>query len=168
MTSEKRPVPRFRRTRLEWNLEFLTLVALIGGFVIVFLNWSSLPERIPIHFGFDGRPDRWVDSKLWILLLPCFNLAIYILFLFIGRRPYLFNYAWKVNEKNAPRQYRLAIAFTTVLKTELIVSFTYALWRSIQVARGQAEGLGAFFLPIFLILIAATVVIYLRLALRAR
>ena len=119
MTDIKRPVLRFNRTRLEWNLEILTLIAVAAGFIIVFVSWSTLPERIPVHFGFDGLPNGWHEGKGWILFLPVVDLAFYLMFLIVGRKPHLFNFAWEVNEKNAPRQYRLAVAFITVLKTEL-------------------------------------------------
>lgn len=35
------------------------LLALIGW--LLYSNWGALPERWPVHFGIDGRPDRWVE-----------------------------------------------------------------------------------------------------------
>ena len=55
----------------------------IAGMLIVVLFAASiavypeLPARIPQHFGFDGRPDRWVERSLvaW-LLLPIIALMV--------------------------------------------------------------------------------------------
>jgi uncharacterized membrane protein len=45
--------------------------AVIGAAaVFLYLNWDRLPARVPIHFGADGVPNRWVAPKgLYGLLL---------------------------------------------------------------------------------------------------
>ena len=41
-------------------LNVLLLVALVGGSVAVY---PELPDRIPVHFGSGGAPDRWADTS---------------------------------------------------------------------------------------------------------
>ncbi len=32
---------------------------LLAAAVYLYLNWASIPMRFPVHWGFDGQPDRW-------------------------------------------------------------------------------------------------------------
>ncbi|MEL6614905.1 MAG: DUF1648 domain-containing protein [Bacteroidota bacterium] len=48
---------------LMWTLALATLAWAVWAY-------AALPERIPLHFGIDGTPDRWGDRSLagWLLL----------------------------------------------------------------------------------------------------
>jgi uncharacterized membrane protein len=30
----------------------------------LYLNWDRIPARFPVHFGFDGTPDRWAERTI--------------------------------------------------------------------------------------------------------
>ncbi len=69
------------------------LLALIVGSGIV---WPALPERIPIHFGFDGKADGWTDRSLLVwFLLPMLAVLVTVVIDWAGRliqrRPDLIN-----------------------------------------------------------------------------
>jgi len=49
-----------------------------AGFALVWVNYSRLPERVPIHFGLDGKPDGW-GVRSWIWLLPVVGLLAWAL-----------------------------------------------------------------------------------------
>lgn len=55
----------------------LDVVGLAALFVASSLAFPTLPERIPTHFGFDGRPDAWTPTTLasWFAL-PAVALAM--------------------------------------------------------------------------------------------
>lgn len=36
------------------------------------VNYGRLPERVPVHFGFDGQPDGWMNRNTW----PAFSLVL--------------------------------------------------------------------------------------------
>lgn len=64
---------------LLWGLALGLLVASVWA-------WPHLPDRIPLHFGADGLPDRWGDRSLWgWFLLPLIGLAMGALMDGIGR-----------------------------------------------------------------------------------
>lgn len=69
-------------TRWLHLLNGLLLSALVGGSLFVY---QELPERVPLHFGADGTPDRWADSTLlsW-MTLPMIGLATAALMIGIG------------------------------------------------------------------------------------
>jgi len=63
----------------------------------VLSRYSSLPDRIPVHFGISGAPDRWGSkSELFILVALVWGLTV-LLYVFIlsvprlGRKPRLLN-----------------------------------------------------------------------------
>jgi uncharacterized membrane protein len=53
------------RKNLTW---ILILLPVLGMSLINVLNWADLPERIPIHWNFQGQPDSWGGKgTLWLL-----------------------------------------------------------------------------------------------------
>jgi len=58
-------------------LNLALLAALLGGSA---LAYPRLPERIPLHFGLDGTPDRWAETSLasWFML-PLVALTVNVL-----------------------------------------------------------------------------------------
>jgi uncharacterized membrane protein len=48
--------------------------------------WPTLPEIIPTHFGFDGKPDDWSHKTMYAFLIPGLNIGIYLMMTFI---PYI-------------------------------------------------------------------------------
>jgi uncharacterized membrane protein len=40
------------------------LAALAAAALYLYLNWSRIPERFPVHWGIDGSPDRW-SGRTW-------------------------------------------------------------------------------------------------------
>ena len=45
-------------------LEALLVVLAITPFVILVYYYPSIPERVPVHWGFNGMPDRWARKTL--------------------------------------------------------------------------------------------------------
>lgn len=46
---------------------------LLGGVALLLaLAWSSIPERFPIHWGADGRPDGWSNRRPAEVFLPLY------------------------------------------------------------------------------------------------
>lgn len=70
-------------TRLLGIVNGVLLLALV---LFSVLAWPSLPERIPLHLGWDGRPDRWGPKSFvgWFGL-PLLAVALSLLFAWLGR-----------------------------------------------------------------------------------
>ncbi len=61
----------------------INLAGIIWGFAYGLLLYLPLPERVPVHFGIDGTPDRYgtkLEAGFGILLLPVLLLGLYTLF----------------------------------------------------------------------------------------
>ena len=60
--------------------------AMIGAmFVFAAVLWPSAPDRIPVHWGLSGEPDRYGGKVEGLLLLPLLTLGVYLLMLFVPR-----------------------------------------------------------------------------------
>jgi uncharacterized membrane protein len=127
----------------------LVLAGVVGS------AWPDLPASVPSHFGPDGLPDAF-GPRGTILILPAAGLGLYLLLTVISRFPHTFNFPWPVTPENAERQYRIARAALCALKGQTLWLFVYISWRTVSVARGEAGGLGIWFLPVFLALMAIT------------
>ncbi len=53
---------------LKWNLLYLIVIA--ATLVISYLGYGLMPERIPMHAGFDGTINGWADRTPWVILIP--------------------------------------------------------------------------------------------------
>ncbi|MGI6549397.1 MAG: DUF1648 domain-containing protein [Syntrophomonadales bacterium] len=143
----------------------LACTALMVGLVIYY--WPELPARIPTHFGASGTPDGW-GSKHSLLYLAGVGALLYVVMFVLSRYPHLYNYLTTITESNAETQYRMAMDLMIVLGNVIIWMFTYMTWQTIQTALGQSEGMGAWFLPVFLFLSSGPIVVYLIASLKAK
>jgi uncharacterized membrane protein len=73
-----RPRPVSNSDRLAHILNALTIIIL---FAYALITYSSLPEKIPIHFNTHGTPDSWADKSwgVW-LTMPLIALGLTCLF----------------------------------------------------------------------------------------
>jgi uncharacterized membrane protein len=71
------------RTNLRAELPHLAVIAAM--FLLAAATWSSAPDRIPVHWDFAGRVDRYGGKFEGLLLMPLLTLGIYLLFLVAPR-----------------------------------------------------------------------------------
>lgn len=157
--NNKRPVLKLPLTGWEKGLEVLSVLGVLFVFLLVYQSWGILPDRIPTHFGFTGQPDAW-GNKGNLFFLPIMVVAMYLFLTIVSRFPHTFNYPGKITEENAATQYLMARHLMAVLKLETIWLFAYIQWVTIEVALGKATGLSNLFLPIFIVVMVGTIVVY--------
>ena len=153
-------------SKLEMALEAASVLGIAAGFAMLVLYWTDLPDAIPRHFNASGRPDAWTDSKGTLLILPLVALALYAGLTVCVR--VLCRISPQAKAIQDPvRSYRMARSAIAWLKVEIVWVFAYIEWQTIQVSLGNAEGLGAAFMPVFLIVVLGTVGIFTYKATRA-
>ncbi|MBM3426670.1 MAG: DUF1648 domain-containing protein [Bacteroidetes bacterium] len=130
-------------------LSWLTLLVLWG---YTFSHYSSLPETIPTHFNAAGEADGF-GSKASLIALPIIATVLFIGLTVLNRYPHVFNYPTAITQDNALRLYTLATRMLSYLKLVLVLVFGGIELMTIQHASGKGAGLGAWFLPLTLILI---------------
>jgi uncharacterized membrane protein len=135
--------------------------------ILVTFYFPSLPERMPSHFGVSGKPDAWAGKAI-ILLILILSIVISSVMLVVSFFPRTYNYVVRITPGNAERQYSLGRTLLLFLAFEISLFLSYATWKTIQVAIGQAAGLGVWALPVFLAAIFVPLITYFRLSYKAR
>lgn len=144
LATSSRPRLDLPATPADRLLDGLALATLIALLVLPFAYYGGLPDRIPIHFGLDGQPDKWGGKKT-LLLLPAVGLVISVLLTLVNRHPHKFNYLVEITPENAERQYRNAMLMIRVLRLLILLLFLYITWAGVQTALSRAPGLGGAF-----------------------
>lgn len=121
------------------------LIALGIHGVTIAMYYPGLPDRIPIHFGIDGKPDGWGDKWMLLLLLGV-TVGMFALMKFIttiGADKY--NYPVTITPQNKEKQYRLSRQLIFMMNAGMMVLFLLITWGIIQTAKGHWNGLGNWF-----------------------
>ncbi len=71
--------------RINLKTELAQWILMAAMFLFAAISWPSAPDRIPVHWGFSGEPDRYGDKFEGLLLLPLLALGIYLLLLYLPR-----------------------------------------------------------------------------------
>lgn len=71
------------------NLEFKKELPLIGivlaPFVYLAVIWNNLPEKVPVHWNYNGQIDRWGEKYTLIIIVFLFTIFLYVLMLIIPK-----------------------------------------------------------------------------------
>ena len=59
--------------------EMIILIMLTIPFIAAFIFWDKLPNRMAIHFNFNGEADGFGNKPLGLLMLPAINVVIWSL-----------------------------------------------------------------------------------------
>jgi uncharacterized membrane protein len=129
-------------------------IAVVAMWVIAARAYPALPDRIPKHFDWKGRPDGW-GGKGMIWLMPALGVFMY------------FSVGAAMLPAVARETTPAFLAVMAWLRAEMLVMFWFIESRMIAVARGRARGLGITFLPITLVVILSTSLILTRVAPKA-
>jgi hypothetical protein len=117
---------------LRLPIEIVAACLAVAPALLLLRAWSSLPEEIPVHFGFSGRPDNW-GSRFQAWIIPCVALVIYGAFSYAGG-----TWGWLLG-----RRPDLPHGIEPLLLIRMFVDLlmTYITWGTIRVAHKEAEGL---------------------------
>jgi len=155
-----RPGFELAKDNIDHILEIIAVFGLVVLTILPIIYFNKLPERIPIHFGFNGEPDGF-GSKIFILVIPFVGILLFTMMLWINKYPHTFNYLPKITNENAHQQYRLATKLIRVLNALITCMFAYITHTIIQTALGNKNGFSSSFIVIFVILIFAIIGFYI-------
>lgn len=164
---KSRPKIKINRKAIDWAIELIAISFLIILIGLPLVNYNNLPETIPIHFSGSGQPDGFGSrSTLW--LLPLSGIFLYLLMTIIEGFPQIYNYLVEITPGNAFTQYKMATRLIRILKTMILIIFSYISFKTIKTATGTAAGLGKAFIPIFLLITLGVIIIYITRSLNNR
>jgi len=153
-----------RKTLEVVGIGLLGLLAWISYWAIYGPN--PLPQRIPTHFTADGQPNAWgPPSSLW--LLPIVAAGVYLLISVVSLFPASFNFPVRATPVNRARLEALTLQMMSWIKVELVCLFLFIQWSIIQSVRGGRAALPPVMVPLFLVVVFATVGVHLVAVFRA-
>lgn len=127
-------------------VEALCLALLLGTVVFLLVYWKNIPESVPNHFDAAGQIDGYAGKKT-LLLLPVFMTVLYLVLSLV--RTMRFRSLGKTVYVPAP-----SLLFP-MMKLAILAAFSY-----MTVCSALGRSLGAWYLPVFLILILGPMVVY--------
>ena len=156
---KNQPLIKIDWTPVDWILEGLTIIGLLTLLGAVIYYFPRLPETIPSHFNGSGQPDGY-ESKSFFWVLPAITVFLYILLTLINLIPHKFNYPVTITPQNAIKQYTMGTRLIRYIKMILVWMFFYINWAVIQSANHPGQGLGLWFMPVFLAVIFIPITVY--------
>lgn len=156
----KKPKIEIRLNQTDKTLEFVGWIAVLGIWFFTLLNYSNLPDIIPTHFNGAGQADGF-GTKSSIVALPFISTLLFIGLTFLNKYPHNLNYPTEITEENALHQYTNATRLMRVLKLVIVIIFGVIVYKTVQSANGNSDGLGAWFLPFVLAMIFAPILYFL-------
>lgn len=148
----RRPKLKLELTKFDKIHEILGWTLILAIWVLTIINYTNLPDTIPIHYTGAGQADGF-GGKATILTLPLIATVLFVGLTILNNFPHIFNYPTNITLNNALRQYTNATRLIRYLKLIIVVFFGLIAFKTIQNANGQADGLGIWFLPMTLGLI---------------
>lgn len=148
---------------------------LLAVLVLGYLHWITywalngpdrLPDRVPTHFDIAGHPNAWGSPEiLWIL--PVVGVGLYLLMTALAAIRFTrYNIPVRVTEANLPFIYQRTGEMIAWIKFEVVCLFVYIQGGIIRGARIGMFRLSPVIIPVFLVVIFATLGIYMALIIR--
>ena len=142
----KRPRIKLQLNQTDKILEIVGWISVVGIWALPLINYSILPEIIPIHFNGAGKANGF-GNKTHIFILPIISTLLFIGLTILNKHPHIFNYPSQITKENAVHQYTNATRMMRVLKLVIVLLFGLIVFKTIQNVNGHADGLGTWFLP---------------------
>ncbi|MFN8633576.1 MAG: DUF1648 domain-containing protein [Chloroflexota bacterium] len=70
---------------IRWQRELPQWLLILAMFAVAAATWSSMPDRIPVHWNITGQVDRYGGKAEGLLALPILALVIYLVLLLSPR-----------------------------------------------------------------------------------
>lgn len=157
---EDRPKIQIELNSQDKTIELLGWIAIMALWILTLINYSDLPETIPTHYNGAGEADDF-GGRSTILSLPIIGTVIFALLTALNKFPHVFNYPVSITNENALKQYRIAARLIRYLKLIIVIIFGLLVFKTIQISKGQIEGLGIWFLPLTMSLIFIPLIIFI-------
>ncbi len=166
MAIYKQPLLPMKKSFFEKAFDCIALLLFGVSIVYLITIWSSIPSEVPIHYNFAGEPDGW-GGKWTLSILPVIGLAMWIGLYFIEKYPHTHNYIG-LTEENKERLYKNSQLLVNVMRNEIMIFIAYMTVETVRIARGHEMVLGAWQMPLFLVILFGSIAYLFARGLRLR
>lgn len=135
MTHPNRPKIKLTLTAVDKLLEIIGWIVVFVMWAIVVVNYSKLPDIIPIHFNAEGVVDGYGSkSMIWILLLV--GSILYAGMTYLNKFPHVFSFTTTITPENALQQYTITTKMLRYVKLLIVLIICYLLFKTIYIPLG--------------------------------
>lgn len=120
-----------KKSKADIIMEFLCLLMLIGIALYLLICWHRIPDKIPMHYDWDGNIDRW-GGKMELLILPVMTWLMYLFLTVIEHFPKVWNTGVHVTEENQLRVYRTLKYLLKTMKIIVVFDFSFMTFFSLM------------------------------------
>lgn len=154
----ERPKIKIPKTKGEWIWDAIGFTFYSGSAFFLLVNYTLLPEEVPVHYNAFGEVDRW-GPKAELVVLPAVGAFIIIFLQLLEKFPQSHNYPERLNEANAKEFYLHSRKLMNQFKNISLIILALILVESIFIAQGWGNGFGAWFLPLVVLIGLTPIVI---------
>ncbi|MGB1308575.1 MAG: DUF1648 domain-containing protein [Oceanihabitans sp.] len=133
MFDYNRPKLKLKKSILDIIIEYFTLALLIFSILFSLYHYQNLPDKIPMHFNFEGKVDSY-SSKTSIWALHMFTILTVMGLFYLNRFPHVFNYLNEITIENAKKNYTVATRMIRYLNCCIALLFTIISYKIITIA----------------------------------
>lgn len=124
------------------------------------MNYSTLPDQVPIHFNFKGEADNY-SGKGSIIALPIISFLSSALLIYLTKFPHNYNYPIKITKENALREYTYSKQMILQLAVVIAGVFLFVTNMILSKANGFPNPLGQWSTAIIVLATLAPIFIYM-------
>ncbi len=146
---------KIKNTIFDKIVEIICLILAIGVPLYIIINWSNIPDPLPMHYDLAGNVDRWGD-KTELIILPIVTLIMYAFMSAIGYFPQVWNTGVSITEENRERVYRTLKYLVKTMKLIVVVDFSYMTINTLM-----CRDLPIWFTPVVLLIIFGNITFWL-------
>jgi uncharacterized membrane protein len=156
----KRPKINIVLTKADKIIEMVSWIALFALWIFTLINFTNVPDTIPIHFNFAGEADNF-GSKYNIIALPMVATTLFIGLTVLNKFPHAFNYPTPITTDNAIKLYTNATRLIRMLKLIIVIVFGLIAIQTISAVTEKTNSLGTWFLPLSMGMIFVPILYFL-------
>ena len=153
------PKIKSRLTTINKVIEIAAWAILLAIWIVTLLNYSSLPNKIPIHFNPEGVADGF-SGKVSILIWPALATVLCIGLTLLARLPHIFKYPIEITQENAATLYARTSKTAGYISLTIVMAIGLAQLNMIHFAIGETDKLWPFS-PIAFALIFIPLILFL-------
>lgn len=152
-----RPILNLPKKKREKVWDCLGGGLFLASIVYIIVIWGKIPDEIPGHFNGAGEVDRW-GTKMELLILPLIGLFLWVIMGLLEKAPHLHNYPARLNESNVEKFYLNSRKLLNEMKNICLIIFVLISFKMVQIALGNEQSLGWWFLPLIITVTGISIV----------
>ena len=133
------------------TISIFTGALLLAATVFVIIKWQTMPDQIPTHYNFAGKPDAY-GGKGFIIFEAVTAWFLYIMITVLGKFPNRWNIPFKITPQNRAKMYSI-----TKGMLEIVNLLTVLIFIVIMVSSAMAVSLPSWLIMLIVAILFAVI-----------